>query len=150
MFYYLGLVLFIALSVGGFYWAVTTSTSWEVAGGMTGIVGVIGAIVFLVFSVLYVVGDRGEGIRTGVIVKVSNSGIIWKTKQFKLVTANADGTFASTGEGAEKSFSIIDDADWVEVKTAFENKKVVRVRYRIKFENPWVAESEQIVTGIDF
>ena len=81
MFYYLGLVLCIAITAGCFYWAITTPTSWAVAGGITGIVGICATIFFSIFSVVYAVGDMGEGIRTGVIVKISDTGIIWKTKQ---------------------------------------------------------------------
>ena len=80
---------------------------------------------------------------------VENEGILWKTKQFSLITANADGTFASTGKMSEKIFSILDDKNWEDVNRAFAQKKVIRVKYRIKTENPWDAQSSRLVVDIE-
>jgi len=152
MYYYIWFLIhvtFLAVSIYGFR---RFSASYDSEG--RAVISIISAVVFGIASCasffcssLYFIGKTGTGTRVGVITQVEEDGIIWKTKDLRLVSANEDGTFASNG--TEYVASIVDETNYAKALKAYKEKRVVEIEYKNQAMNPWEAEYSCQVVDIE-
>lgn len=105
-------------------------------------------VILLALMAFFYFGTYSEGVRAGVIIKVSKRGTIFKTYEGQL-NINTFGAVKGKGTLNESfEFSIPNDSDLIEQVENYTGKPV-KLYYKEKyFLFPWLGETKYLVTDI--
>ena len=107
----------------------------------------IGLVVFGLLYMVYCNWTYSEGSRTGVLVKISQKGYIFKTNEGQL-NVGGFSTDESGMIGNVWSFSLTDDAVYQQLQ-ALEGQKVTLNYEEINKAMPWQGDTNYFITSVE-
>lgn len=104
---------------------------------------IVGVVCFFVFA------NFSEGVRSGVLMKLSKRGIIFKTHEGQLNIGGFDQT-SDVGVSNVWEFSVRDENVLQELNNAMDNSKRVKLFYKEKYITlPWWGDTKYFVYDVD-
>ena len=113
------------------------------------IVIALATVAFVMFA------SYGDGYRVGIIQKMADKGVIFKTQEGELAQGFIDGNQAQTGASGVGTriwyFTVKNDpAVLAQIGHAIEANKKVKLYYKEKYmELPWVGDTRQVVYKVE-
>lgn len=103
----------------------------------------IGAGAFILFA------NYSEGVRSGVLMKISKKGVIFKTHEGQLNIGGFDQT-NDIGVSNVWEFSVMDEAVLEEIESAMDNSQRVKLYYKEKYITlPWRGDTKYFVYEVE-
>lgn len=93
-----------------------------------------------------------DGQRTGVVQKISNKGLIWRTYEGQMVLDGIRMTVDQTGGSMTNiwEFSVLDKGVVKQLEAAAASKKTVTLTYeQVLFPSQWLSETTYRITKVD-